>query len=164
MGGKAITSAECMIILPLSCSKLPSNGPLPQPHSLPSIFFLYCLGAYQGYLLHLPDHFLMLWLVSNLVESRFLHQPPCYLSLSSTRLSGIVVVLYTSSTCFIPELGFICAALQLSDRSVSKSALPTYHLINAEPPMLPPGAPMAFPTSCDAKKPTPCFLNVPTCP
>jgi len=32
---------------------------------------LYCLGAHQGYLLHLSDIFLILWLVSNLVESLF---------------------------------------------------------------------------------------------
>jgi hypothetical protein len=53
--------------------------------------------------------------------------------------------------------------LQWSDRSVSKSALPTYHLINAEPPMLPPGAPMAFPTPSDVNQPTPCFPNVLGC-
>jgi hypothetical protein len=51
--------------------KAASNGPLPQPHSLPSSCLLYCLGAYQGYILHLSDLFLMLWLVSNLVESLF---------------------------------------------------------------------------------------------
>ena len=115
MGGKAIISEECdqvMIILPLSCSKLPPMVPCDNHTLCLQVIFLYCLGACQGYLLHLSDHFLMLWLVSNLVESRILHQPPGYLSLSSTRLSSLVLVLYTSSTCFIPELIFICAALQ----------------------------------------------------
>jgi hypothetical protein len=92
--------------------KAASNGPLLQPLSLSSSCLLYCLGAYQGYLLHLSDIFLMLWLVSNPVESLFLHQPPGYLSLSSTRLSAVVLVLYTSSTHFILELICICAALQ----------------------------------------------------
>ena len=35
-----------------------SNGLLPQPLFLPSSCFLYCLGTYQGHLLHLSDLFL----------------------------------------------------------------------------------------------------------
>ena len=92
--------------------KAASNGPLPQPHPLLSSYLLYCLGAYQGYLLHLPDLFLMLWLVSNLVDSLFFWQLPGCLSLSSTTLSAVVLVLYTSSTLFILEIICICAALQ----------------------------------------------------
>ena len=60
-----------MNVLPLSCSKLPPMGLLPQPHTLLSSGILYCLGAHHGYILHLSDIFLMLWLVSNLVESMF---------------------------------------------------------------------------------------------
>ena len=144
--------------------KATSNGPLPQPHSLHASYFLYYLGAYQGYLLHLSDLFLMLWLVSNLVESRFLRQPPGYFSLSSARLSAVVLIFYTSSTCFVLKLIlFVQPCNDLKGLSPSLPSQPTYHLINAEPPMLPFGAPMAFPTSCDASKPTPCFLNVPVC-
>ena len=126
MGSKVITSAVQPNVIKLWSAtfmlKATSNGPLPQLHSLPSNCLLYCLGAYQGYLLHLPDLFLMLWLVNNLVESLFLHQPPGYLSLSSTRLSAVVLVFYIFSTCIILELICICTALQWSDRSVSKSA------------------------------------------
>ena len=92
-------------------------SPAATTHSAFKLFFVLS-WAYQGHLLHLSDHFLILWLVINLVESRFLHQLLGYLSLSSTRLS----------------------------------ALPTYHLINAEPPM-------AFPTPSDVNQLTSCYLD-----
>jgi hypothetical protein len=112
---------------PLSCSKLPLMVPCHNHTLCLQLVFCLVLGAYQSYLLHLPDLFLMLWLVNNLVEFLFVHQPPGYLSISSTRLSAVVLVFYISSTCFILEVICICAALQWSDRSVFKSA--SQHII-----------------------------------
>jgi hypothetical protein len=104
------------------------NALLPQPFTPISTSLLHLLWAPPGYITQLSGRLSVLWLAGNLAISVLLAQLHSHLSLSSLRLSAVILGLWNLCNESMEGLEYIGSALEPYGKSVPRST----------PPALPP--------------------------
>ena len=105
-------------------------GPLPQPLTPPSKFFLHCSWTSLGIVIQLLECLFTTWVACNLLECPFLHYLHPHSPPSSYMLSLAILGPHSSFIRFIVRLILLCNLMVSSGKSAcSVSLLPILHTV-----------------------------------